>query len=69
MQHRKSQYVHGLIIILFVAVISYVLESDADVAKEIEKVTVNRERTFDSVFSRNKLLRRRINRKKGRSVE
>lgn len=45
------------------AVISYVEESDADIAGEIQKV-VNRSTSFDKVFSRNKLLRRKLNRRK-----
>ena len=47
--------------------ISYVEESDVDMAKEIEKVVSDRSKSFDSVFSRNKMLRRKINRRKGKS--
>ena len=51
-------------LIVLSAVISYVSDSDADIAKEIERVVTNREESFDSVFSRNKMLRRKINRRK-----
>lgn len=53
-----------LIFFPFAIVISYVEESDVDIAEEIEEVVSNPSMSFDSVFSRNKMLRRRINRKK-----
>ena len=35
-----------------------------DVANEIQKVIKDRDSSFDRVFSRNKMLRRKINRRK-----
>ena len=40
------------------------MEADKDVAHEIQKIAMDRSSSFDSVFSRNKMLRRRINRRK-----
>lgn len=40
-----------------------------DIAREIEKVVADRSKSFDSVFSRNKMLRRKINRRKGKRKE
>ena len=48
----------------FLAVISYVGESDVDIAEEIKRVVTDREESFESVFSRNKMLRRKIKRRK-----
>lgn len=44
--------------------ISYVAESDVDIAKEIQRVIKDRDKSFESVFSRNHMLRRKINRRK-----
>ena len=45
-------------------VISYVGETDRDLAREVIEVTEDKSKSFNSIFSRNKMLRRRINRKK-----
>lgn len=44
-------------------------EPDVDIAREIEKVVADRSKSFDSVFSRNKMLRRKINRRKGKKAK
>ena len=49
--------------------ISYVEECDEDIARVIEKVVMDRSKSFDSVFSRNKMLRRKINRRKGKEAK
>jgi hypothetical protein len=44
-------------------VISYVGETDRDLAREVRGVVEDRSKSFNSIFSRNKMLRRRIKRK------
>ena len=44
-------------------VLSYVEESDMDFAREIQEVLCDRSKSFDLIFSRNKMLRRRIKQK------
>lgn len=45
------------------SVISYVGETDRDLAREVRDVVEDRSKSFNSIFSRNKMLRRRMNRK------
>ena len=45
-------------------VTSYVCESDKDLAEEIRKVVEDESKSFDQIFSRNKMLRRKIKRRK-----
>jgi len=45
-------------------VTSYVSEGDQDLAEEIRKVVEDESKSFDQIFSRNKMLRRKINRRK-----
>ena len=42
---------------------SYVGETDRDLAREVRGVVEDKSRSFNSTFSRNKMLRQRINRK------
>lgn len=46
------------------SVISYVGEADRDLAEEVKEVVGDRSKNFNAIFSRNKMLRRKINRKK-----
>ena len=48
------------------SVISYVGEGDRDLADEVREVVQDKRKTFNSIFSRNKMLRRKLNRKKQR---
>lgn len=50
-------------------VVAYVEEADADLAHEIQCVLGDSTKSFDQIFSRNKMLRRKINAKKARSIE
>ena len=45
-------------------VISYTTESDRDLAREVERVLADRSRSFQEIFSRNKMLRRKIKSRK-----
>ena len=49
------------------AVISYVGKTDEDIAREVREVVEDEKKSFDTIFSRNKMLRRTINRKKAAS--
>ena len=42
---------------------------DWDLAAEIQKVLVDRSKTFASIFSRNKMLRRKLNARKAREQQ
>ena len=44
--------------------ISYVGETDRDLVEEVKNVMEDKSKSFNLIFSRNKMLRRRINRKK-----
>ena len=47
-----------------ISVISYVGKTDRDLAMEVRDIVKDKSKSFNSIFSRNKMLRRRINRKK-----
>jgi len=49
-------------------VIAYVELSDCDLAAEIQSSLGDRTKTFASIFSRNKMLRRKLNAKKGQKI-
>ena len=48
----------------FVLVISYVGPDDQDLAAEIKRILAEKKASFEGIFSRNKMLRRKINRRK-----
>jgi len=50
-------------------VIAYVGPLDWDLAAEIQKVLADRSMTFASIFSRNKMLRRKLNARKARELQ
>ena len=43
-------------------------EDDRDLAAEVREVVEDKNKSFDSIFSRNKMLRRRIKRKKAAAI-
>ena len=47
-------------------VVAYVEEADSDLACEIQHILSDRTKNFDQIFSRNKMLRRKINAKKAK---
>jgi len=50
-------------------VIAYVELSDCDLAAEIQSILGDRTKTFASIFSRNKMLRRKLNARKARKLQ
>ena len=51
---------------LSVSVLSYMEEKDRDLGQEIRRVLDDRSRSFQEIFSRNKMLRRKIKARKSR---
>lgn len=47
---------------------AYIEEADSDLACEIQNVLSDRTKSFDQIFSRNKMLRRKINAKKAKEM-
>ncbi len=53
----------------FLPVIAYVCDSDQDLANEIKRVLADQNKSFAPIFSRNKMLRRKINARKAREKQ
>ena len=53
-----------IVCLFFVLVISYVGPVDQDLAAEIKRILAEKTTSFEGIFSRNKMLRRKINRRK-----
>lgn len=49
---------------IFASVISYVGPDDQDLAAEIKRILGEKNTSFEEIFSRNKMLRRKINKRK-----
>ena len=49
--------------------ISYTADSDHDLAEEIQRVLADRSKSFQEIFSRNKMLRRKIKSRKAQQLK